>query len=171
MNKFSELAITVLCGGIALFAADAMAGKDQSFVTKASQGGAAEVKLGHLAAEKGSNQKVKDFGKKMEEDHSKAGNELSSIAQKKSLQTSSELTSKDNALLNRLNGLSGEAFDKAYMSAMVKDHEQDIAEFEKEANSGSDPDVKAFASKTLPTLKDHLQMAKDAATAVSASMK
>jgi putative membrane protein len=138
-------------------------------VTKAAQGGAAEVKLGQLAADKASNQKVKDFGKRMATDHGKAGTELNTIAQKKSLQAPSDLTSEDQALYQRLNGLSGQAFDKAYMSEMVKDHQKDIAEFQREADSGKDSDVKSFASKTLPTLREHLQMAKDAAAAVGAS--
>jgi len=158
---------------MALMGADsgstAISSGDRTFVTKASQGGSAEVKLGQLAADKAENPKVKDFGKRMVDDHGKANNELSSIAQKKNIQTPTDLTAKDKALETRLSGLSGSAFDRAYMSAMVKDHETDIAEFEKEANNGSDSDIKAFASKTVPTLKEHLQMAKDAASAVGAS--
>jgi predicted outer membrane protein len=82
----------------------------------------------------------------------------------------SKLTAKDQALVNRLSGLSGDAFDKAYIGAMVKEHETDIAEFEREANSGKDDDFKSFASKTLPTLKEHLQMAKDAASTIGAQL-
>ena len=71
--------------------------------------------------------------------------------------------------MTRLSNLSGDAFDKAYISAMVKDHQTDIAEFQREANNGQDPDFKAFAAKTPPTPRDHLHMAKDAANAVGAS--
>jgi putative membrane protein len=72
------------------------------------------------------------------------------------------MDSKDQATYDRLSALSGAAFDRAYMADMVKDHRTDIAEFEKEANSGSDADVKSFASKTLPTLRHHLEMAQSA---------
>jgi putative membrane protein len=129
----------------------------------------AEVKLGQLATSKGQNQKVKDFGQKMVDDHSKANNELTAIVQRKNLTAPSGLTSKDQALMDRLQRLSGDAFDKAYMSAMVKDHETDIAEFEKEANSGSDADFKNFAAKTLTTLREHLNMARQDAATVGAS--
>jgi putative membrane protein len=166
MCKFNRIVLIAACCGVGLFAAG---NADQSFVTNASQGGAAEVKLGQLAQDRASNQKVKDFGKQMSEDHSKAGDELQKIAQQKNLRAPSEMTAQDDALMKRLQGLSGPAFDKAYMSAMVKDHEEDIAEFQKEANSGSDSDVKAFASKTLPTLNEHLRMAKEAAAMVGAA--
>jgi putative membrane protein len=166
MFKFNRIVLIAACCGSGLFAAG---NADQSFVTKASQGGAAEVKLGQLAQERASNQKVKDFGKQMSEDHSKAGDELNRIAQQKNLRAPSEMTAQDDALMKRLQGLSGPAFDKEYMSAMVKDHEEDIAEFQKEANSGSDSDVKTFASKTLPTLNEHLRMAKEAAATVGAA--
>jgi putative membrane protein len=169
MYKFSQIALITVCTTFGLFAADLPAAHDQSFVTKAAQGGAAEVKLGQLAADKASNQKVKDFGKRMVADHGKAGAQLSSIAKKKSLEAPSDMTSEDQALYNRLNGMSGSEFDKTYMEHMVKDHQKDITEFQQEADSGKDSDVKAFASKTLPTLRQHLQMAKEAAEAVGAS--
>jgi putative membrane protein len=165
MYRINRIVLIATCCGVGLFAAEA----DQSFVTKASEGGSAEVKLGQLAQEKAANQKVKDFGKRMSEDHSKAGDELQRIAQQKNMRAPSELTAKDDALMKQLQGLSGPQFDKAYMSAMVKDHEEDIADFQKEANSGSDSDVKAFASKTLPTLNEHLRLAKETAAEVGAS--
>ena len=171
MYKFSQIALITVFSTAGLLAADLPAAHDQSFVNKAAQGGQAEVKLGQLAAQKASNQKVRDFGQRMVADHSKAGQQLTSIAQKKSITPPSTLTSEDEALYNRLNGMAGADFDKAYMSEMVKDHQKDIDEFQNEADSGKDPDVKAFASRTLPTLREHLQMAKDAAAAVGASQQ
>jgi len=141
-------------------------GNDQQFAKKAAQGGDAEVQLGQLAVSKAENQKVKDFGQKMVDDHSKAGDKLKAIASKENITLPSGLAPKDQALLTRLSKLSGAAFDKAYMSAMVRDHETDIAEFQSEASNGTDSDLKDFASTTLPTLKEHLSLAKDAATAV-----
>lgn len=166
MYKLTKIAIIVSCG---IGALTAQSNRDQNFVNSASQGGMAEVKLGQLAASKGQNPKVKEFGQRMVDDHSKANNELTAIVQRKNLTAPSGLTSKDQALMDRLQGLSGAEFDKAYMNAMVKDHETDIAEFEKEANSGSDEDFKNFAAKTLPTLKEHLNMARQDATTVGAS--
>ncbi|HVY92068.1 MAG TPA: DUF4142 domain-containing protein, partial [Bryobacteraceae bacterium] len=152
-----------------MLAADLPAAHDASFVNKAAQGRQAEVKLGQLAASKGSNEKVRNFGQRMVEDHGKAGDQLKSIAQKQNIQPPSTMTSEDQALYDKLQGLSGSQFDKTYMEAMVKDHQKDINDFQQEADNGKDSEVKSFASRTLPTLREHLQMAKDAAAAVGAS--
>ena len=93
---------------------------------------------------------------------------MSGIAQRKSIAVSSDMAAKDNALPTRLSKLSGGEFDRAYMSAMVRNHENDVAAFRKEADKGHDADLKGFASKTLPTLEEHPSMAKDAASAVGA---
>jgi putative membrane protein len=164
--KLTKIAVI---GSCTIGALAAQSNRDQNFVNAASQGGIAEVKLGQLAAGKAQNPKVREFGQKMVDDHSKANNELAAIVQRKNLTAPSGLTSKDQALMDRLQGLSGAAFDKAYMSSMVKDHETDIADFEKEANSGSDEDFKNFAAKTLPTLREHLSMAKQDATTMGVS--
>jgi putative membrane protein len=145
---------------------------DKTFVTKAAQGGMAEVQLGQLATEKAQSDDVKKFGQRMVDDHSKANDQLKSIASQKGVTLPTDLSAKDKAEKDRLSKLSGEQFDKAYMKAMVKDHKTDVAEFQKEANSGKDSDVKNFASQTLPTLQDHLKMAQqDAKTVSSNSMK
>ncbi len=148
---------------VALSLASAALGpKDSQFVTKAAQGGLAEVKLGQLAQEKGSNQAVKDFGAQMVKDHTEANNELKSIASGKGVNVPDSLNAKDQALYDRLSKLSGAQFDRAYINAMVKDHIEDVAEFRKESQTGQDSDIKAFAAKTLPTLEHHLEMAQDA---------
>jgi putative membrane protein len=139
---------------------------DESFVTKAAHGGVAEVELGRLATEHNSNQKVKDFGRRMVEDHSKANEELKTIASKKGVTLPSNMDSKSATTKNRLSNLNGAEFDRAYMRDMVADHKEDVAEFQREADSGTDPDLKAFAARTLPTLKEHLQMAEDTLNAV-----
>ena len=133
---------------------------DQTFVMKAAKGGMAEVELGKLAQEKGASDQVKNFGKRMVDDHSKANEELQALAPKKNITLTADLDPKDKALKDRLSKLSGPAFDRAYMSAMLQDHRKDIAEFHAEAARGQDPDVKAFAAKTLPTLEEHLRLAK-----------
>ena len=134
---------------------------DHQFIMKAAQGGMAEVELGRLAKQHASNDKVKEFGERMVTDHSKANDELKKIASEKGATVPSTLDPKDQATVDRLSKLNGSEFDRAYMQDMVKDHRTDVAEFKREANSGDDPDVKAFAAKTLPTLEDHLKMAEE----------
>ena len=138
---------------------------DNTFATKAAQGGMAEVELGNLATQKATNDKVKKFGQRMVDDHTKANDELKSIASRKGITLPAEVDSKDRSTKDRLAGLSGAEFDRAYMKDMVSDHKADIAEFQKEADHGTDPDLKAFAAKTLPTLQEHLRLAEDAETA------
>jgi putative membrane protein len=136
---------------------------DQRFVRDAAEGGMAEVELGKLAAEKGSSQDVKNFGQRMVDDHSKANSQLKQIASNEGITLPAKLDAKDRALKARLSKLSGENFDHAYMDNMVRDHKKDIADFQKESSSGSDPAVKQFASETLPTLQQHLQQAESIA--------
>jgi putative membrane protein len=134
---------------------------DQMFITDAAKGGMAEVELGKLAAQKASSPDVKQFGQRMADDHSKANDELKSLAQSKNITLPSAIDAKDKALEKRLSRLSGSAFDRAYMQAMVNDHRKDVSEFRRESQIGKDPDVKQWASKTLPTLEDHLKAALD----------
>jgi putative membrane protein len=138
---------------------------DEAFVREAAEGGMAEIALGELATEKASSDEVKKFGQRMVDDHSKAADELKEIASSKGIQVSDKLSAKDRMMKDRLSKLSGEQFDKAYMSDMVKDHTQDVADFKLESSSGTDPDVKHFAATTLPTLLDHLRQAKEIAPA------
>lgn len=134
-------------------------GTDTVFVDKAAMGGVAEVKLGQLAQQKGSSDQVKTFGQKMVDDHSKANDQLKAIATGKGMDVPADMEPKAKAAMDKLSKLSGAAFDSAYMKMMVADHKEDIALFEKEAASGTDADLKAFAAKTLPTLHGHLKMA------------
>jgi putative membrane protein len=142
---------------------------DKTFVTKAAQGGMAEVQLGKLAADKASSSEGKQFGQKMVDDHGKANDQLKSLAANKNITLPTSLTAKDKALETRLSKLSGPAFDRAYMRAMVTDHRQDVNEFKMESKSGADADIKSWASNTLPTLETHLKMAQDANRAVGTS--
>lgn len=130
------------------------------FMMKAAQGGMAEVEVGKLAASKGANADVKQFGQKMVTDHSKANDELKALAAKKNFTLPADVNAEQKAMADKLSKLSGAEFDKEYVDGMVKDHEKDVADFQKEADSGTDADVKAFAAKTLPTLKSHLEMIK-----------
>ena len=140
--------------------AKAISSGDRAFMIKAAQGGMAEIETGKLAESNGANATVKSFGQKMQQDHSKAGDELKAIAQSKNV-TLPTATDRTHARLARqLQGLKGDAFDKVYSrESGVKDHKSAVALFSRQAQRGSDPDVKAFAAKTLPTLEEHLKMA------------
>lgn len=144
---------------------------DKMFIKKAAQGGMSEVELGKMAAEKGSSDAVKQFGQKMADEHSKANEELKALAEQKGVKLPAETNAAGKAMKAKLDKLSGEQFDKAYAMHMVKDHTNDVAEFKKEASSGKDPEVKAWAEKTVPTLEGHLQMAKENAKQVGGASK
>ena len=144
-------------------------GSDQAFVMKVAKGGLAEVQLGQLAADKASSDEVKKFGQRMVSDHTKANDELKGLAQRKNITLPTDVDAKDKATHDRLAKLSGAAFDRAYMQHMVTDHRMVVNEFKKESTTGKDDDVKAWASKTLPTIEEHLKMAQDTNKAVGTS--
>ena len=148
---------------------DANMTKDHHFVTEAASGGMAEVELGKLASEKATSPEVKKFGERMADDHGKANDELKTLAQNKSITLPNALDAKHKATVDRLSKLTGEAFDRAYMQEMLKDHKTDVAAFRTESKSGKDADIKAWAAKTLPTLEEHLKLAQDANRAVGTS--
>jgi putative membrane protein len=132
---------------------------DSNFATKAAQGGMAEVQLGNLAKDHAASDDVKKFGQMMVDDHTKANDELKSIAAKKNITLPTSINAKQQAMYDRLSKLNGAEFDKAYMKDMVTDHREDVTEFKKESTSGTDTDLKSFATNTLPTLEKHLQEA------------
>jgi putative membrane protein len=148
-------------------AAGALAAADKTFIMHAAQGGMAEVEMGRLAASKATDPDVKQFGQRMVDDHGKANDELKSLASQKNVTVPAELDAKHKADHARLEKLSGAAFDRAYMAAMVMDHNQDVAEFQRVAKTAKDADLKAWAAKTLPTLQDHQKQSKT----VSAKVK
>ena len=134
---------------------------DAQFVTKAAQGNLAEVALGKLATEKGQSDDVKKFGQKMVDDHSKAQQDLEGVASKNNWNVPKDVSAEQRAEQQKLEKLSGAAFDRAYVQMMVKDHTMDVAEFKKEAASTSaNSDLKDFATRTYPTLEDHLTQIK-----------
>ena len=135
------------------------------FIHNAAIGGMAEVKLGKLAERKASSEDVKSFGKRMVDDHSAANEELKSLASKKNVTLPKDVDAKHKAAYDRLSKLSGAEFDRAFMDAMAQDHREVVAEFEKAAKS-SDADVQAFASKTLPTLHEHLDSAQQIVSSI-----
>jgi len=134
---------------------------DEDFAKDAAQGGLAEVKLGQLAEEKGLSEAVRSFGKRMVEDHSKANEQLKDVALREKVKLPTELSKKNQKTYDRLSELSLDAFDRAYARDMVRDHQNDVATLKQEASSGQDQAIKNFALQTLPTLEDHLKMARE----------
>ncbi|MDQ3712135.1 MAG: DUF4142 domain-containing protein [Acidobacteriota bacterium] len=135
-------------------------GGDLAFMNDAAPGGMAEVELGKMAAKQASSNDVKQFGQKMVEDHSKANDELKQLAAQKKVMLPPGVMPAHKQLMEKLSKLSGADFDKEYVKAMVEAHEKDVAAFENVSKTAADADVKAFATKTLPTLKMHLEMIK-----------
>ena len=116
---------------------------------KAAKGGMMEVAMGRLAEQDAQSDDVKSFGKRMVADHSKANNELKSVAEQKGVKLPTKEPSEKWTS------------DKAYMDMMVKDHEKDLAEFQEAAKTASDPDVKKFAEDTAKVVQEHLDLAKE----------
>ncbi len=146
-------------------------GGDLAFMNDAAPGSMAEVELGKMAASKAQNAEVKAFGQKMVEDHSKAGDELKQIAAQKKVALPPDVTPAHKQLMEKLSKVSGADFDKEYVAAMVEAHEKDVAAFENVSKTAADADVKAFATKTLPVLKMHLEMIKTMADKMGVKMK
>jgi putative membrane protein len=165
MHKLTKFAGTVfvlglLVAGTWVFAQDPpVSSHDKSFVSNAAEGGLAEVELGQLAQSKAANDKVKEFAQKMIDDHSKVNQELKDQAEKLGVSIPDHMSVTEKAEKAKLDMYSGSHFDRAYMTAMIKDHREDIAAFAREAKMGQNPDLKSFAEKTLPTLKEHLRLA------------
>jgi|JI10StandDraft_1071094.scaffolds.fasta_scaffold233056_1 putative membrane protein len=136
---------------------------DRTFVMKAVQGGKMEVEIAEMGVQNASSEAVKNFAQRLVTDHTNANQELTQLASQKGVQVSESSMNKDK---NKFSKMQGAAFDRAFMQHMIKDHQKDIAMFEKESNSGSDPDVKAFAAKTLPTLREHLEQARSVANSL-----
>jgi putative membrane protein len=132
---------------------------DQDFVTKAAQGNSAEVELGKIVAAKTKDPNVKQFAQMMVKDHATALNELQELAQTKNLNFNDDLPDDAKALQTKFSSDTGKQLDKDYMDNMVEDHQKDVQEFTDQSQKAKDPDVKQWASKTLPTLQKHLEKA------------
>jgi len=127
----------------------ALSSADKAFIKDAAKGGMMEVAMGRVAEKNATDSEAKNFGARMVKDHSKANEELKAIAKEENVEWPAE---KEAGKWKS---------DKDYMDAMVKDHEKDLAAFEKEAKDGSDPKVKSFADKTAKIVREHLEMAKE----------
>jgi putative membrane protein len=140
---------------------------DARFAKAAAQGGLAEIQLGRLAGDKGSNEMIKAFGERMVVQHGAAADQLQAAAQKENITLPTAMNSKDQQTYDRLAKLSGSAFDRAYAQDMVEDHEKDLAAFQHEASNGKNESIKAFAAQTVPMIQEHLNQAREIQKAVA----
>jgi putative membrane protein len=155
-------AALALSGGLAPSAALAAhrggsASNDQHFMTEAIQGDLSEVQMGKLAQDKGQNDRVKQFGKMLQEDHSEHLQKAQQIASQDNLKAPSEPNATQQRTYQRLSELPSGKFDAAFAKDMVQDHKNDISKYRKEARSGSD--LADFAKQTIPVLQKHLESA------------
>jgi putative membrane protein len=140
--------------------ASGLSNADRQFAMDAAMDGMTEVQIGRLATQQGASDSVKQFGQRMVDDHTKANNDLMQWASTSGLTLPTTLDAKHQAMVTKMSALSGAAFDKAYAKSMVSDHTKAVAMFQKEADKGGDSGLKSFAATTLPTLQEHLTMAR-----------
>lgn len=152
MRRLAAVVVSML--PFVAFAADI---PDLAFYRNAAEGGIAEVEMGNMAQQQARSPSVRDFGALMVKDHSAVNEKLKAIADSKNITLPANTSVEEMTAKARLKALSGASFDKSYIKGMIKDHQEDIAEFKKEASSGRDPEARAFASATLPTLEAHLK--------------
>jgi len=167
MRKLARLASMFVVAGLVMLGTGIFAqsqeppvnSHDKSFVSNAAESGLAEVELGQMAQSKASSDKIKNFAQKMVDDHGKVNDELKDCAQKLGVNVPDHMSVTEKGEKTKLDMYSGDHFDRAYISDMIKDHRDDIAAFQREVREGQNPDLKAFAEKNLPTLKEHLRLA------------
>lgn len=139
-----------------------LSASDKQFITQAAQGGMAEVQMGQLALKQASSDAVRKYAQQMIDEHTKVNKELMSLATKKGVTPPTTIGPKYEAVRAKLSKLSGKNFDSAYMKeAGITAHSQQADLFQRQAGQGQDPDLKAFAAKTLPAVQMHLQMARE----------
>jgi putative membrane protein len=131
---------------------------DKMFVRNAMEGSMAEVQLGQLTLQKSNNDQVKQFAQRMIDDHTKLNDQMKPVAQQLGVSVPDQISKKDKKTIAKLQALSGPAYDQAYIRDMVKDHKQDLSEFQSEASSSQDPSVKDAANQGSQVISQHLQM-------------
>jgi putative membrane protein len=136
---------------------------DRRFMMETAQSNMAEIKVAQIAQEKASSDEVKQYARKLVDDHTKAGEELKRIAAQKNVQLPTDM-GKHQHMISKVENMSGDSFDRNFMKMQVQHHKKDVSNFQKQVNRSMDSDVKTFASTTLPTLQEHLQQAQTLAS-------
>ena len=152
--------------GLALFAfpalpqAKKLSKADQQFLTMAAETDMTEAHIGQMAESQANSQAAKDFGKQLDQDHTTSYTELLQLAQKEGDNIPRGINTRRISTIRSLEPMRGTAFDKAFARDEAMDHQRALAAFQREADHGSDPDIKAYAAKQVSTMKSHLDMAK-----------
>lgn len=134
--------------------------QDRSFLAAAARDSAGQVQLGRLAAETTGNTQVQEFATRMVNDHRRVGTRLKELGVLLDVSLPDRPTLESQEAFDRLDGLTGPAFDRAYMEVMIKDRETAFALYAKEQRSGGNDAVRAFAEETLPVMQAHLEDAR-----------
>jgi len=132
--------------------------EDQTFVTESTEGSLAEVELGKLALKKSKNPEVVEFAQKMIIDHTQLVNDMKPVADQMGVKLPEKVNTKHEQEVDRLSALSGDQFDKAYISAMVADHHHDLAEFTSEESRTQNPILKSTVAKGKAVIEMHTHM-------------
>jgi putative membrane protein len=160
MRTTLALVAALLASTLAWSQGTSLSSGDKRFMEKAARDGLAEVQLATLAKDKALSDEVKSFAGRMLADHSKANDQLKSLAAAKGVALPAEIDRKHQRDMDKISKQAGPDFDRAYMRHMVSDHKKDVSAFKREAKHGKDADVRAFAAGTLPTLEEHLRAAR-----------
>jgi len=147
----------------------ALNSSEKQFVNKAAQGNIAEVELANLAQQKSSSSQVKEFAKKIEQDHQKSQDQLKQHAQNWSVSLPTTPSADQTQEKSKLDNMSGAQFDKAYMNYMVQEHKKDVNEFQQKESQVTNPTLKTWISNTVPVLQQHLQLAEQTQAQLSGS--
>jgi len=147
-----------------------LSSQDRDFASHALAGNMLEVDLGRMAQQHASGEQVKNFAKRLVDDHGKANQQLIGIAQRNGITPPTHLQAKEQATIDRLSGVNGLAFDNVFVPMMVDNHKADIKDYEKEISQGQNAEIKDYAMQTLPVLQQHLQLAEDLARPQGAQM-
>jgi putative membrane protein len=140
---------------------DTLRAMDADFLREANMGNLKEIELGRLAIRQGASDRVRTFGQQMVTDHGRMNEELKNIARQKNLNIPDSLMSDKQADISKFQQLSGAEFDREFIRQMVTDHQKDVEQFDREARTGDDAAVRSLASRSLPTIRHHLEMARD----------
>ena len=142
---------------------------DRRFMEKAATDGMAEVQIAEMAQQRAANPKVREFANRIVQDHGAANAELMRLATAKGMAVPADAGRENKREADRLAKLNGADFDRAYIKHMVEEHQEDLRDFERASKAARDSEVKAFATRTLPTLQSHLQLARSTEEALKDS--
>lgn len=161
MSGFLSLCLAMLgaVGWTSSVSAQATKTDAQSFLEEAAEGQQIEISLGQLAAQRAVNERVKDFGQEMVEDHKKSSQQVEQLAMKCGVQLFPGVSEEHKQKVNKISQLSGHAFDRAYIDYILEDHETTMDEFQRRVSTIQDVGIKQWITSTLPSLQAHREKA------------